>query len=126
MNRLRKLFNCFERSEQKLTIDVLNNDCIQTIIKNLPFNEILRLEKVNKRFKLCVKEVLKQQEVLRFGYYMHCKHPITNSQFVDYKTVINLEKMKALLIKCPNVKCLQISGILINKPLIKWISNNCK
>ncbi len=73
MNRLRKLFNNFKRSEQKLTIDVLNDDCIQTIIKNLPFNEMLSLEKVNKRFELCVKEVLKQQKVLHFGYYLKCR-----------------------------------------------------
>jgi hypothetical protein len=126
VNRLRKLFNCFKRSEQKLTIDVLNDDCIERVIKNLPFNEILRLEKVNKRFELCVKEVLKQQKVLCIGYAMYCKHPITNSQFFISETVINLKQMKALLIKCPNIECLQMSEILINKSLIKWISNNCK
>jgi hypothetical protein len=77
MNRLRKSFNNLINwitNEQNLTIDVLNDDCIQKVIKNLPFNEILRLEKVNKRFELCVKEVLRQQKVLRFGQYKGCKH----------------------------------------------------
>ncbi len=34
--------------------------------------------------------------------------------------------MKAILEKCPNIKCLEMNGFVINESLIEWISNNCK
>jgi hypothetical protein len=58
--------NDMKMSENKTTINDSNNDCIQEIINNLSINEILRIEIVDKRFEYCVKEVLKQQKVIRF------------------------------------------------------------
>ncbi len=67
MNRLRKLLNNLRESENKTTIYDLNNDCIQEIIKKLSLKEIFKIERVDKRFQLCVKEVLKQQKVIRLN-----------------------------------------------------------
>jgi hypothetical protein len=55
--------NSIKMSENKTTIYDLNDDCIQQIINKLSINEILKLEKVDKRFEFCVKQVLKQQKV---------------------------------------------------------------
>jgi hypothetical protein len=126
MDKLKKLINNLRLNENKSTINVLNDDCIQEIIKKLSINEIFGIEKVDKRFQFCVEEVLRQQTVLRFGGKMFCKHSANNSQIINSETDINFEKIKAVLKKCPNIKCLQMREILINKSLIEWISNNCK
>ncbi len=111
-------------SENKATIYDLNNDCIQEIIKKLSINEILILESVDQTFQYCVKQFLKLQQVLGFGYYdYYCKRSSINSRI---SPDIKCQKLKDFLNKCPNIKCLQIEGMLINKSLIEWISNNCK
>jgi hypothetical protein len=125
MNRLRNLFNNSRKSENKTTIYDLNNDCLKEVIKKLQINDIFRIERVDKRFQLCTKEVLKKQIFLRFNH-MFCKHSANGLQIINSKTDINFNEIKAILKKCPNVKCLQIKEILINKSLIEWISNNCK
>jgi hypothetical protein len=124
MNRLKKLINNLSGNQSKPTINVLNNDCIQEIIKKLSINEILKLEKVNKRFQFCVKEVLKQQKVLHFEEKF-CKHSAINSNIYYFETFIDYNQIKAVLKKCPNIKCLQMR-VIISKSLIEWISNNCK
>jgi hypothetical protein len=48
---------------------------------------------------------------------------IRNSYF---EQLFHFNEIKTILKKCPNIKCLQIKGILINESLIEWISNNCK
>jgi hypothetical protein len=126
MNRLKKLINNLSVNQNKSTINVLNNDCIQQIIKKLSINEMLKLEKVDKRFQFCVKEVLKQQKVLCFGEKLFCKHSAINSNIYYFETFINFNEIKAVLKKCPNIECLQMREIIINKSLIEWISNNCK
>ncbi len=126
MNRFKKLVNKLRVNQNKSTINVLNNDCIQQIIKKLSINEMLKLEKVDKRFEFCVKEVLKQQKVLCFGEKLFCKHSAINSNIYYFETFINFNQIKAILKKCPNIKCLQMREIIINKSLIEWISNNCK
>jgi hypothetical protein len=117
--------NNLRLNENKTTIHDLNIDCLQEVIKKLSINEILRLEFVDKRFQYCVKEVLKQQKVLSFGK-IFCRHSAINSQITQCVIDIKCDKFKAILKKFPNIKCLQIKGIVINKSLIEWISNNCK
>jgi hypothetical protein len=128
MNRLRKLFNNLSINENKSTINVLNNDCIKQIIKKLSIEEILILEKVDKRFELCVKEVFEQQKVLCFAKYgiIECKHSANNLQTIYREFDIKSKKIKTILKKCPNIECLQMSYASIKKSLIEWISNNCK
>jgi predicted AAA+ superfamily ATPase len=96
--------NDMKMSENKTTINDLNNDCIQEIINKLSINEILRIEIVDKRFEYCVKEDLKRQKVIRFAEngLMFCRHSANNSKLV----FINLNKFKLILKKCPNIKCL--------------------
>jgi hypothetical protein len=125
MDRLKKLFYNLRISENKTTIYDLNNDCLKEVIKKLQINDIFRIERVDKRFQFCVKEVLKQQTVLRFNH-MFCKHSANDLQIINSKSDINFDEIKAILKKCPNIKCLQIKEILTNKSLIEWISNNCK
>jgi hypothetical protein len=117
--------NNLRLNENKPTIYDLNIDCLQEVIKKLSINEILRLEFVDKRFQYCVKEVLKQQKVLSFGK-IFCKHSAINSQINQCVVDMNCDQFKAILKMFPNIKCLQIKGIEINKSLIEWISNNCK
>jgi hypothetical protein len=113
---------------QNKTIYHLNNDCIQQIIKRLSINEILILEKVDKRFEYCVKEVLKQQRVICFGGFhpIVCKYSAINSMITNREIDIKSNELKTILKKCPNIKCLRLSQILINKSLIEGISNICK
>ncbi len=112
-------------SENKTTINDLNDDCIQLIIKKLSIKEIFRIERVDKRFRYLAQEVLKQKKVLSFGY-SYCKHSTINSQITGSEFDIKSDKMKTIFKKCPNIKCLQIRDVLINKLLFKWISKNCK
>jgi hypothetical protein len=133
-NKLRKLFNNLSINENKSTINVLNNDCIKEIIKKISIEEIFMLEKVDKRFELCVKEVFEQQNVLCFTKLysakygiMECKHSADNLQTIyrEFDTK-SKKKIKTFLKKCPNIKCLQMSCAQIKKSLIELISNNCK
>jgi hypothetical protein len=48
--------------KKKSLINDLNIDCLKQIIKKLTIEGILRIERVDKRFEYCVKEVLKQQK----------------------------------------------------------------
>ena len=89
------------------------------LLKKFLIEEILKLEKVDKKFEFCVKEVLKQQKVLRFGKEMFCKHSANNSKISDSQTVTDFDQMKTILEKCPNIKCLQIRELVINKSLFK-------
>jgi hypothetical protein len=125
MNRLRKILHNLRLNENKSTIYDLNIDCLQRVIKKLSINEILRLELVDKKFQFCVQEVLKQQQILCFGK-IFCKHSANNSQIRQCAFDIDCDKVNTIIKKCPNIKCLQIKGIVINKPLVEWISNNCK
>jgi hypothetical protein len=118
-----------KKKKNKTTIYDLNNDCIQQIIKKLSINEIFVLEKVDKRFRYLAHEVLNKQTVISFGKYSNeCnfKHSAINSKINLRESDINSDKFKAILKKFPNIKCLQISEILINKSIIEWISNNCE
>ncbi len=110
-------------TENKTTIYDFNNDCIQQIINKLNINEILILEKVDKRFQYCVKEVLKHQKVLRFSAFhpIVCKYSAINSMITNRE--IKSNQLKVILNNCPNIKCLLLSKTLINKSLIEWISN---
>jgi len=126
MDRFKKLFNNLKISENKTTIYDLSNDCLKEVIKKLSINEIFKIERVDKRFQFCVKEVLKQQKVLSFGVKMFPKHWTNSSQLINFGTDIDCNQIKVILKKCQNIKCLQMKGILINKSLIEWISDNCK
>jgi len=115
--------------KNKTTIYDLNNDCIQQIIKKLTIKEIFVLAKVDKRFRYLAQEVLNKQTVICFGkysYHWNFKHSAINSEINLRESDINSDKFKAILQKFPNIKCLQISEILINKSIIEWISNNCE
>jgi hypothetical protein len=121
--------NVIKKRKNKTTIYDLNNDCIQQIIKKLSINEIFVLEKVDKRFRYLAHEVLNKQTVISFGKdgnQWNFKHSAINSEINLRESDINSDKFKAILKKFPNIKCLQISEILINKSIIEWISNNCK
>jgi hypothetical protein len=126
MERIIKSLKNMKLNENKSTIHDLNIDCLQEVIKKLKVKNILKLEKVDKKFEFCVKEVLKQQKVLRFGKKMFCKHSANNSKISDSQTVNDFDQIKAILEKCPNIKCLQIRELVINKSLFKWLSINCK
>jgi hypothetical protein len=80
---------------------------------------------VDKRFRYLAQEVLKQKKVLSFGYN-YFKHSAINSQIIGSEFDIKSDKMKTILKKCPNIKCLQMSELVINKLLFKWLSKNCK
>jgi hypothetical protein len=126
MERIRRSLKHIKLNENKTSIHDLNIDCLQEVIKKLKVKNILKLEKVDKKFQFCVKEVLKQQKVLRFGEKMFCKHSANNSKISDFQTVIDFDQIKTILKKCPNIKCLQIRELVINKSLFEWISINCK
>jgi hypothetical protein len=74
------------------------------------------------------KEVLKQQKFIRFAGngLMFWKHSANNSKLCVSTVFINLNKFKTTLKKCPNIKCLQMRDIFINKSLIELISQNCE
>jgi hypothetical protein len=115
-------------NEKKTTINDLNIDWRKHIINKLSIEEILTIERVDKTFEYCVKEVLKQQKVIRFDEkgVMFCRHSANNLQTINRNFDINSDKISALLEKCPNIKCLQMSQIFINKSLFKLISKYCK
>jgi hypothetical protein len=114
--------------KKKSPINDLNIDCLKQIIKKLTIEQIFRIERVDKRFQYCVKEVLKQQKVIRFDEngVMFCRHSANNLQTINRKIDINSDEFKAFLEKCPNIHCLQMSEIFINESLFKLISKYCK
>ncbi len=72
--------NDIKMSENKTTLYDLNNDCIQQIIRKLSLKDMFIAELFDKRFELCVEEVLKQRKVIRFGNFEYCTHSANNSQ----------------------------------------------
>ncbi len=98
---------------------------LKQIINKLMIEHILR---VDKRVEYCVKEVLKQQKVIRFDSngLMFSRHSANNLQTINRKIGIDCDELKAFLSKCQNIQCLQMRQIFINKSLFKLISKYCK
>jgi hypothetical protein len=115
-------------NEKKTTINDLSIDCLKQVINKLSIEEVLRIERVDKRFQYCVKEVLKQQKAICFDSkgLMFCRHSANNLQTINRKIDMNCDELKAFLSKCPNIQCLQMRQIFINKSLFKLISKYCK
>jgi hypothetical protein len=54
--------------------------------------------------------------VIRFDEkaFINCKHLANNLQIIESKFDLNLNKLKAILKKCRNIKCLEMNEIIIN------------
>jgi hypothetical protein len=80
MNTLRKWFNRLTKTKKKTTIYDLNIDCLKQVINKLSLKEVFGIERVDKRFQLCVKEVLKEQKALGLTRgTLNCKHTTCHS-----------------------------------------------
>jgi hypothetical protein len=121
------------RVHKKRTIEDLSDDCLKLVFSQMTLKQKFAVERVSKRWKALVDEELANQtgfivgsnpvELHRWVQPNRCSHE--NGIHYSKDEIDETDKLwlKAIAIKCPNIKCIAFR-IDMNDQNIEWIQTN--